>query len=305
MNKVKEIWILVADDDRAHRDMLRANLEHAGYSVMEVTNGQEAVRCVKTQHPDLVLMDMRMPEMDGLTAVKEIRRFDQQTPILIMTAFGTIENAVQTVKAGAYDYILKPLDMGVLEKAIKPFYTSKGVRLDVYLKDEDYPDLKESYVLFICKQDPFEYEKDKPFGLPRYTFRNICQENNLVNLDDKSLKVIYNASAYEKEKDKKIRALLRFVQTNEPGTDDFASRLSEIVERLKENEQFKEEYARMNLHDRDLIRETKREAFAEKAIEDAVMIIKEFNAEPKVAAEKTGAPLNKVLEALAAQSAQA
>ncbi|MBO7434634.1 sigma-54-dependent Fis family transcriptional regulator [bacterium] len=119
MIKTKEIWILVADDDRAHRDMLRANLEHAGYSVMEVSNGREAVRCVKSQHPDLVLMDMRMPEMDGLTAVKEIRAFDQKVPILIMTAFGTIENAVQTVKAGAYDYILKPLDMSVLEKAIK------------------------------------------------------------------------------------------------------------------------------------------------------------------------------------------
>lgn len=117
---------MVADDDRAHRDMLRANLEHAGYSVMEVTNGKEAVRCVKTQHPDLVLMDMRMPEMDGLTAVREIRSFDQKVPILIMTAFGTIENAVQTVKAGAYDYILKPLDMGELEKAIKSGLDQQG-----------------------------------------------------------------------------------------------------------------------------------------------------------------------------------
>ncbi|MBR5902412.1 sigma-54-dependent Fis family transcriptional regulator [bacterium] len=126
MIKTKEIWILVADDDRAHRDMLRANLEHGGYSVMEVTNGKEAVRCVKTQHPDLVLMDMRMPEMDGLTAVKEIRSFDQNVPILIMTAFGTIENAVQTVKAGAYDYILKPLDMSVLEKAIKSGLGKQG-----------------------------------------------------------------------------------------------------------------------------------------------------------------------------------
>ena len=82
----------MADDDRAHRDMLRANLEHTGYSVMEVTNGKEAVRCVKTQHPNLVLMDMRMPEMDGLAAVKEIRQFDQNVPILIMTAFGTIRD---------------------------------------------------------------------------------------------------------------------------------------------------------------------------------------------------------------------
>ena len=119
MIKTHENWILVADDDRAHRDMLRANLEHAGFSVMEVTNGSEAVKCVKTQHPDLVLMDMRMPEMDGLTAVKEIRKIDERVPILIMTAYGTIENAVQTVKAGAYDYILKPLDMSVLMKTIK------------------------------------------------------------------------------------------------------------------------------------------------------------------------------------------
>ena len=119
MIKTHETWILVADDDRAHRDMLRANLEHAGYSVMEVTNGSEAVKCVKTQHPDLVLMDMRMPEMDGLTAVKEIRKINERVPILIMTAYGTIENAVQTVKSGAYDYILKPLDMSVLMKTIK------------------------------------------------------------------------------------------------------------------------------------------------------------------------------------------
>ena len=226
---------------------------------------------------------------------------------------------------------VKSVDYPVLEKAIKPFYTSKGVRLDVYLKDEDkvidvelqaqpqealgkrvryydamldmdclmkgedYPDLKESYVLFICKHDPFEYEKDKPFGLPRYTFRNICQENNLVNLDDKSLKVIYNASAYEKEKDQKIRALLRFVQTNEPGTDDFSTRLSAIVERLKENEQFKEEYARMNLHDRDLIRETKREAFAEKAVEDA----KKLLADGKYTAEEISGLLGIPVESFA------
>ena len=132
----------MADDDRAHRDMLRANLEHTGYSVMEVTNGKEAVRCVKTQHPDLVLMDMRMPEMDGLAAVKEIRQFDQNVPILIMTAFGTIENAVQTVKAGAYDYILKPLDMGALEKAIKSGLDQQGKSDNFGEKDSP----KESFV---------------------------------------------------------------------------------------------------------------------------------------------------------------
>ena len=226
---------------------------------------------------------------------------------------------------------VKRVDYPVLEKAIKPFYTTKGVRLDVYLKDEDkvidvemqaqpqdalgkriryyeamvdmdclmkgddYPELKESYVLFICKHDPFEEKKGKPFGLPRYTFRNICQENNLVNLDDKSLKVIYNANAYEKEKDDKIRALLRFVQTNEPGLDDFSKRLSETVEKLKENDKFKEDYDRMNLHDRDLIRMTKREAYTEKAVEDARKLL----ADGKYTAEEISALLGIPVEAFA------
>ena len=134
-----------------------------------------------------------------------------------------------------------------LEKPIKPFYTSKGVRLDVYLKDDDkiidvemqtyrqdflgkrtryyqsmididslmkgqdYSELQDSYVLFICNYDPFEKEKSGGFGLPCYTFKNTCTENPAVSLDDNSIKVIYNASAYEAVEDKKVRDFLHFV----------------------------------------------------------------------------------------------
>ena len=178
---------------------------------------------------------------------------------------------------------------------------SKGVRLDVYLKDEDkaidvelqsypqkalgkrmryyqsmvdcdclmkgqpYTKLKESYILFICKFDPFLDETKSGFGLPRYTFRNICVENNSVNLDDKTVKVVYNAKAYGSVEDPKVRALLRFIQTNEPGEDDFSKRLSEFVEKAKKNEKFRKEFADMNLHDFDIMTE----AAEEKAIEAA------------------------------------
>lgn len=117
-----------------------------------------------------------------------------------------------------------------LEKKIAPYYATKGVRLDVYLKDEDkvidvelqtyemdalgkrtryyqsmvdidslmkgedYSELKDSYILFICKFDPFRDEKKEPRGLYRYTFRNVCTEDSLVNLDDKCLKVVYNTA---------------------------------------------------------------------------------------------------------------
>ena len=98
---------------------------------------------------------------------------------------------------------------------------------------QPYTKLKESYILFICKFDPFHDKTKNDYGLARYTFRNICAENNLVNLDDKTLKVVYNASAYKSVEDPKVRALLRFIQTDEPGEDDFSKRLSEFVARVK------------------------------------------------------------------------
>lgn len=221
-----------------------------------------------------------------------------------------------------------------LEKTIAPYYATKGVRLDVYLKDvdkiidvelqtyemdalgkrtryyqsmvdidslmkgEDYSELKDSYILFICKFDPFRDEKKEPHGLYRYTFRNICSENSSVNLDDKCLKVVYNASAYEKAEDPKIRALLRFIQINEPGEDPFAKRLENFVFKARQNEKFKREYLAMNLHDRDMMKIGERKGAQEKAVEAALTLIRDYNVTPEVAAEKMGAPLDKVLEAI-------
>lgn len=222
---------------------------------------------------------------------------------------------------------VKKLEYPELEKIIEPFYTTKGVRLDVYLKDdgrvidvelqsykmkalgkrmryyeamldmdalmkgEPYDKLKESYVLFICKYDPFTDKNGKGFGLPRYTFANSCQENNSVNFDDKSMKVVYNASAYEAEKDERIKALLRFVQDNEPGKDPLANRLAEFVKRLKESEKFRQEYAAMNLHDYDTLRRGREEGIEIGAKQKAVETAKKLLADGKYTAEEIAALL--------------
>ena len=107
-----------------------------------------------------------------------------------------------------------------------------------------------------------------------------------------------NASAYESVEDSKVRALLRFIQTDEPGEDDYSKRLSEFVERAKKNEKFRKEYADMNLHDFDIMTEAAEEATLQKAVEDALTLIRDYNATPETAAEKMEAPLDKVLEAL-------
>ena len=94
---------------------------------------------------------------------------------------------------------------------------------------------------------------------------------------------------------------MRFIQTNEPGEDDFSKRLSEFVAKVKENEKFRKEFADMNLHDFDIMTEAKEEGILEKAVEDAVMLVKKYKATPETAAQDAGAPLDKVLEALELQ----
>ena len=110
----------------------------------------------------------------------------------------------------------------------------------------------------------------------------ICAENKCVELDDKSLKVIYNSSAYEKESNEKIRDFLKYIYTNEPGEDDFSKRISAMVEKIKDNDKFRREYAAMNLHDRDIQRAAKKEGIAvgieqgtrQKAVETARNLLK-------------------------------
>ena len=103
--------ILVVDDEESHRMMLGAHLKDEGFEMVEASDGQEAVDKVSERFFDLVLMDIRMPNMDGMEALKQIRQINPTIPVLIMTAYGSINSAVQALKSGAEDYLTKPLDM--------------------------------------------------------------------------------------------------------------------------------------------------------------------------------------------------
>ena len=157
----------------------------------------------------------------------------------------------------------------------------------------------EAYVLFICTYDPFLKDKRNGFGLPCYTFKNTCAENPDVSLDDKSNKVIYNAGAYEAVEDEKIRDFLHFVSTNIPEENSFSQTISDTVEKLKADDEFRSDYAAMNLHDRDIKKKAKEEGILEgaqqKAIEDAENCLREGDTPEKVS-RCIGLPLEKVLE---------
>jgi len=110
MNSAK-IRILVVDDERALCAGLQEALQREGYTVDTANDGAAAMRLVDDRLYNLVLSDVRMPQMDGLQLLKRARQKSRDTQFILMTAYGTVENAVAAMKEGAYDYLTKPVDM--------------------------------------------------------------------------------------------------------------------------------------------------------------------------------------------------
>jgi len=105
--------ILVVDDERAIRSTLKEILEYEKYNVSDAADGMEALELVKNDQFDVILLDIKMPRMDGLEVLEEILKISD-TPVVMISGHGTIETAVEAIKKGAYDYIAKPLDLNRL-----------------------------------------------------------------------------------------------------------------------------------------------------------------------------------------------
>jgi two-component system response regulator HydG len=110
--------ILVVDDDLAHRTMLQKLLGGWGYDVSEADDGSSAIDAVSKRAFDLILMDIRMLKVSGIEALEQIKIINPAIPVIIMTAYASVETAVDTLKKGAYDYLTKPLDFDELKIAI-------------------------------------------------------------------------------------------------------------------------------------------------------------------------------------------
>jgi two-component system nitrogen regulation response regulator NtrX len=106
--------ILVADDEAAIRDALRMILEYEGYTVALAADGEEALRRVSTASPDAVLLDIRMPKLNGIEVLKQLRNGLSDAPILMISGHGTISTAVEALTLGAQDFLEKPLERSVV-----------------------------------------------------------------------------------------------------------------------------------------------------------------------------------------------
>ena len=106
--------ILIAEDEKTQRDLLGGFLEKEGFSVEAVASGKEVLQKLQGNFFDMALIDYKMPELDGLQTLREIRKIYPDLPVVMMTAYGTVETAVAAMKEGALDYLTKPIDLDEL-----------------------------------------------------------------------------------------------------------------------------------------------------------------------------------------------
>ena len=110
--------VLVVDDEPDFIELLREFLTAKGYEVIAASNGEETLRKVKQERPHLILLDVRMPKMNGLEVLKQVREIDHEVGVIMVTAVNEEETGRQALKLGAFDYITKPLDLKYLERSL-------------------------------------------------------------------------------------------------------------------------------------------------------------------------------------------
>jgi two-component system, NtrC family, response regulator AtoC len=129
--KILNGTIIVADDDADIRDILKDTLNSLGARIVTAVDGQDCLDHVEADAPDVLLLDIEMPVKSGLQVLRELRQRGNETTVIMITAYGTIERAVQAMKQGAYDFITKPFDLDhitlVVEKALEREKLKRGL----------------------------------------------------------------------------------------------------------------------------------------------------------------------------------
>ena len=119
----KVTFILVVEDSEDSREVLRHILRAIGYGVLEAANGEQGVQVYKEKHPDLILMDLSMPVLDGYGAVRQIRELEEidRVPIIALSAHGTADHRAKAMAVGFNEYLTKPIDFLQLETVLHRF----------------------------------------------------------------------------------------------------------------------------------------------------------------------------------------
>lgn len=145
MTEIKSLSILIVDDEAELRSSLKSilqtHMKDYQFHITEAANGKEALNAVQTQNFDLVLMDVRMPEMSGLEALEQIKSINPRTFVVIMTAHSNLQDAIKAIKSGAYDYLEKPIEpeklAQIIQKALETQEMVSNLALSNPIFDDD------------------------------------------------------------------------------------------------------------------------------------------------------------------------
>jgi len=129
--------LLIIDDDEVVRASIAAYLEDSGFSVLQASDGLQGFEVFNREHPDLVICDLRMPQVDGLELIRRINALGVQTPVIVVSGAGVMTDAVEALRLGAADYLIKPLeDLAVLEHSVRRALDRAYLRLENHLYRE-------------------------------------------------------------------------------------------------------------------------------------------------------------------------
>ena len=181
--------ILVIDDDLAINELIKINLELAGYKVMTAFDGNKGYALAKQENPDLIVLDVMMPDVDGYTVAKRIRENDdtKDIPILMLTALNMLQNKVQGFNIGVDDYLVKPFEMEELQVRIKALLKRsnnipKSVAVKEVLTKGDITLIPETYSIEIngkqTKVTPIEFDI---VNLLMQNYGNMVSSSKILN----------------------------------------------------------------------------------------------------------------------------
>lgn len=129
----KEYSILIIDDEPAQREILKGFLEKKGFRTLTASSGSEGLAIIEKEQIDIILSDYKMPDKTGIEVLEEVKKINPEITFVLITAYGTIENAVKAMRLGAYDYLSKPVDLDELELLLEKIIEHKNLKSEVSL----------------------------------------------------------------------------------------------------------------------------------------------------------------------------
>lgn len=152
---MKRKKVMIIDDEQSLRESLEMFFSDSGYEVVCAATAQEGCDKASSVHPDVIILDIRLPDQDGFRVVEELKRRKDTTPIIMITAFHDMETTIRTVKSGAFEYIPKPIDVDELERAVRKAlkFSNPSVRRDTIPLDAS---LHYEHQMIIGKSGPMK-----------------------------------------------------------------------------------------------------------------------------------------------------